>query len=273
MNATATHTDTSSSPDDRVADGERLRLVIVTEDDPLYVIRFFEVFFEEYPRDEFEVVAVTVQNAFHEPISKTARRIWRFYGPIGFVRLGFRFALTKLSRRRIATLAEQADLSLLPTESVNDASYIAEMRRLQPDVIMSVAAPEIFRKDVIGTARLGCVNIHSGRLPKYRGMMPNFWQLLHGEDHATVTVHELVEKLDAGSILGTLEVPIHERDTLDRLIVETKREGARLMIDVLRQIAAGQTQPQPLDMSEAEYFSFPKPDDVRALHRRGHRLL
>ena len=45
-----------------------LRVLFVTEDDPLYVIRFFEVFFDEYPRDEFEICAITVDAAFHEPI-------------------------------------------------------------------------------------------------------------------------------------------------------------------------------------------------------------
>lgn len=256
-----------------VAPGEKLRVAIVTEDDPLYVIRFFEVFFAEYPRDEFEIVAVTVQHAFNEPLPKTARRILRFYGPAGFVRLGMRFVATKLSRRRIARLADEAGLPLLPTGSANDPAFVEQVAALRPHVVMSVAAPEIFRKPIIDAARVGCVNIHSGRLPKYRGMMPNFWQLLHGEKAATVTVHELVEKLDAGAVLGTLEVPIRERDTLDRIIVETKRQGARLMIDVLRRAAAGTLDPMPLDMSEAGYFSFPKPEDVRALRRRGHRLL
>ena len=252
---------------------DRLRILIVTEDDPLYVIRFFDVFFAEFPREEFEIVGLTVQEAFHEPITKTAKRMWRFYGPVDFVRLGFRFVFTKLRGRTIADLGTEAGVPLVPCSSVNDATFVERAKALEPDVIMSVAAPEIFREGILGAAGNRCVNIHSGRLPKYRGMMPNFWQLLHGEDHATVTVHEMVPKLDAGAVLGTLEVPIRDRDSLDRLIVETKREGARLMIRVLRELAAGTDDPQPLDMSEAQYFRFPQPDDVKALRKRGHRML
>ena len=85
----------------------RLRTLIITEDDPLYVIRFFEVFFAEYPRDEIEICAVTVDRAFHEPIWKTARRMLRFYGPIGFVRLGLRFALARVRGTSIEKLAGQ----------------------------------------------------------------------------------------------------------------------------------------------------------------------
>ncbi len=104
-------------------------------------------------------------------------------------------------------------------------------------------------------------------------MMPNFWQMLHGEAEATVTVHEMAERLDAGDVLATAAVAVRPRDSLDRVIRETKRQGARLVIEVLQQIAAGEARPQPVDMSDAAYFSFPGPRDVKAFRKRGHRLL
>ncbi|MDY7108637.1 MAG: formyltransferase family protein [Planctomycetota bacterium] len=254
-------------------DGRRLRVLFVTEDDPLYVVHFFDTFFSHYPRDEFEICAITIDNAFHEPLTKTARRLWRVYGPLGFVRLGFRFLGARLRGRSIGALARKAGVKEMPTDSVNDPEYVRRVRGMEVDVIVSVAAPEIFRKDILESAKMRCINIHSGRLPKYRGMMPTFWQLLHGEKQATVTVHEMAVKLDAGDVLGTADFDLKERDRLDRVIVETKRLGARLMIDVLRQIAAGTDQPQALDMSRKEYFSFPKKADAKAFRQRGHRML
>ena len=262
-----------ANPNGRPPPPAKLRVLFVTEDDPLYVVRFFEVFFSEYPRREIEICAITVDRAFRESLWKTAQRVLRLYGPVGFGRVGLRFLWSRLRRADIDALSRRAGVRTLLTTSVNDADYVGKVKALGPDLIVSVAAPEIFRADILGAARLGCVNIHSGRLPKYRGMMPNFWQMLHGESEATVTVHEMAEKLDAGAVLGTVEVPIRTRDSLDRVITETKRQGARLMIDVLRRIAAGEARPQPVDMSEAGYFSFPKPQDVKAFHERGHRLL
>ncbi|MCC5822902.1 MAG: hypothetical protein LAT64_04745 [Phycisphaerales bacterium] len=253
--------------------GRKLKLLFVTEDDPLYVIRFFEVFFAEYPKDEIEIVGVSVQDAFHEPIWKTARRMLRFYGPVDFVRLCFRYVGVKLRGDSIAKLALQRGLQTVPCGSVNDPAYIETVRELKPDVVASVAAPEIFRKGILEVPSLGCINIHSGRLPVYRGMMPNFWQLLHGEEHAVVTVHEMVEKLDAGDILGTLEWPLKPKDSLDRVITGTKQDGARLMLDVLLKMKRGAIEPTPLDMTGKKYFSFPKPPDVKAFRKRGHRML
>lgn len=251
----------------------KLRLLFVTEDDPLYVIRFFEVFFDEYPRDQIEIVGVSVQEAFHEPIWKTARRMLRFYGPVDFVRLCFRYVGVKLRGDSIAKLAQAKGLPLVACGSVNDPAYIERVREINPDVVASVAAPEIFKKGILGVPALGCINIHSGKLPIYRGMMPNFWQLLHGEKHAVVTVHEMVEKLDAGGILGTLEWPLEARDSLDRVITGTKRDGARLMLDVLLKMKRGEATATPLDMTGKKYFSFPKPADVKAFRQRGHRML
>jgi methionyl-tRNA formyltransferase len=162
---------------------------------------------------------------------------------------------------------------MIPAVSVNSPEYLERVRRLAPDVIVSVAAPEIFRKEILRIPRLGCINIHSGRLPVYRGMMPTFWQMLHGEPAITVTVHEMAEALDAGKILGTIMVPIESRDSLDRVISTTKEAGARLLIDVLGKIGRGQELRVPVDMSGKKYFSFPQREHVREFRKRGHRLL
>jgi methionyl-tRNA formyltransferase len=273
--ATPTNANTAPRSDPSLAapvDG-KLRLLFITEDDPLYVIEFFDAFFDAYPRDEFDIVGVTIQEAFNEPIWKTARRMLSFYGPVDFTKLCTRYARVKASRRSIGSLAERHELRLEPAASVNDPAYIERARALEPDVIASVAAPEIFKPGILSVPKLGCVNIHSGRLPRYRGMMPNFWQLLEGEAHATLTVHEMVEKLDAGRIVRTLEFPLRDTDSLDRVIRETKRAGAELMIAALRDLAAGAASPTELDWSDKGYYSFPKPADVKRFRQRGHRML
>jgi methionyl-tRNA formyltransferase len=157
--------------------------------------------------------------------------------------------------------------------SVNQPEYVKQIRVIAPDVIVSVAAPEIFKPELLGIPRLGCINLHSGRLPAYRGMMPTFWQMLRGEPAITITVHRMAEKLDAGDVLATRLFAIKRSDSLDRIIKGTKCEGARLLIGVLRDLQAGRAQSTPLDMKQASYFSFPKREDVREFRKRGHRLL
>jgi methionyl-tRNA formyltransferase len=251
----------------------KLRLLFVTEDDPLYVIRFFDIFFADYPRDEFQICGITVDRAFHEPIWKTLRRMQVFYGPWDVLRQGLRFIQARLRGRSIEALAHTIGVPVVPACSVNLREYIERVRAMAPDIIVSVAAPEIFKPELLAVPRLGCINVHCGRLPTYRGMVPTFWQMLRGESAATITVHAMAEKIDAGDVLGTQTFAIEPLDSLDRVIIGTKCESAKLLIRVLRDLRTGCAQPMPLDMAEAGYFSFPRRADVREFRKRGHRLL
>jgi len=252
-----------------------LRVLLVTENDPLYVRQFFDVFFAELPRDRIELVGVTVARAFHEPLLKTARRVHRFYGTVDFLRLLPRYLLAKASGRSIASLASARGFPLVEAASVNSQEYIDKVTALRPEMIVSVAAPEIFKSPLLKVASIGCLNIHSGKIPEYRGMMPTFWQMLEGKPAVTVTVHEMVPKLDAGGVVDTFEFPLLKNDSLDRVISGTKQEGARLMIRVLSSIAESRAMPTatPLDMSKARLFKFPQPEDVRKFRALGHRML
>jgi len=250
-----------------------MRVFFVTAEDPIYVIEFFKVFFSEYPTQTLDVCGVTIDQPFHEPIGKTLRRVTRFYGYWGTLLQGLRFTAARLRRESIKSLALSAGIPVFLTPSVNDPAFLDRLRTEELDLIVSVAAPEIFAPELLAIPRLGCINLHSGKLPNYRGMMPTFWQILHGEDVITISVHKMVPKIDAGDVLGTHLFPLESRDSLDRVITGTKRESARLLIRVLHDLHKGDVKPIPLDFAEAGYFSFPEPADVREFRRRGHRLL
>jgi methionyl-tRNA formyltransferase len=252
-----------------------LRLLVVTEDDPLYVRQFFDRFFPRIPRDRIELVGVTVSKAFHEPLWKTGLRVLRFFGYWDTIRILPRFIAAKVKRSSISASARRFGFPVLAASSVNSNEYLELVRSLEIDVLVSVAAPEIFKSRLLSVPAIGALNIHSGRLPEYRGMMPTFWQMLHGERHATVTIHEMVERLDAGGIVRTLEFPIRPNDALERIMIGTKRAGADMMLEVLTEIASTRQFPAalPIDMSKARLFRFPSPDDVRRFRRLGHRML
>jgi methionyl-tRNA formyltransferase len=258
---------------ERAATAPKLKVFVITEEDPIYVIEFFRVFFSEYPASEFDLCGIMIDQPFHESLVQTLRRVTRFYGWWGALRQCVRFIDARVRSDLINALAASAQVPVVAARSVNDAQFIQRLQAEKPDVIVSVAAPEIFGPELLKVPRLGCINIHSGRLPNYRGMMPTFWQMLQGEQAVTISVHAMAQTLDTGDVLATQSFPIEGRDSLDRVIRGTKREGARLLIRVLRNLHRGQVQLTPLDMTQARYFSFPKPSDVRKFRKRGHRLL
>ena len=62
-----------SPPSDKCR--RKLRVFFATEEDPLYVIRFFDIFFAEYPREEIDISGITIDRPFHEPIWGTGKSI------------------------------------------------------------------------------------------------------------------------------------------------------------------------------------------------------
>ena len=135
------HTATSAVKEQAVAADEarlpKLRVLFVTEDDPIYVIRFFDIFFAEYPREALEICGITIDRAFHEQIWKTLGRMHGFYGPWGTFRQGLRFIDARLRGRSIASLARSVGLPLVPARSVNQPEYIDLVSAMAPDVILN----------------------------------------------------------------------------------------------------------------------------------------
>jgi phosphoribosylglycinamide formyltransferase-1 len=61
------------------------------------------------------------------------------------------------------------------------------------------------------------VNIHPSLLPKYRGLDTHARALEAGDPVSGCSVHVVTEDLDAGDVLGQMEVPIETGDTAESL--------------------------------------------------------
>jgi methionyl-tRNA formyltransferase len=259
-----------------------LRIALVTQEDPFYLPPALDAFCAARRGD---VVAMIILPAFNEGLGATARRLYEFYGPVDFVRLGMRFAWARLADRlnglRALTRAYSArdvarrhGVAVYTPAKINAPEFVEVLRTaIRPELVVSIAASQILRRRVLEIPHLGCINLHSAPLPRYQGMMPNFWTMVHGEPAAAVTVHEMVEKLDAGDIILQRPVPILPTDSLHDLMVRSKEVGVRALLDAVDQLERGTADRRPMDASLATYFSFPKRSDAERLRRMGRGLL
>ena len=60
-------------------------------------------------------------------------------------------------------------------ESINSFKSVNIIKSHKPDLLISILGNQIFKKPIIDLAPLGCLNLHTALLPKYRGLMPTFW--------------------------------------------------------------------------------------------------
>jgi len=263
---------------------KRFNILMITQEDPFYVRLFFEEFFRNYgPIDEIKgvVIAPTMGK---KSFSQLLKQMYGFYGPIDFIRMGFKYVYYKLCAKlsrslplkgfySIEQLCRRYGVPVMHRAKVNSTEFLEEIKKLDLDLIISVAAPQIFKEKLIAIPKEGCINIHNSRLPKYRGMLPNFWQMYHGEKAVGTTVHRINAGVDDGEILIQKETAIQPGDSLDSIIRRTKRFGAGVMIEVIEGLKAGSIKPKENRREDATYFTFPTARDVAEFRRRGNRLL
>lgn len=261
----------TSKPEHRAA--KKLRVLFVTQDEPIYVARFFHIFFREYDPLTFELCGIVTLRAFHEGPFQTFRRLIPVYGLGGTLRMVLLFLKAKLSGQSIPALSRARSVPLFKVSTVNSDEFLDTARNLNPDVIVSVSAPERFKDPLLNIPRVCCVNLHSGRLPEYRGMLPTFWQMMNSEPEIVVSAHEMVTKIDAGGLLARASFSVGRNDSLHKVMLRGKEEGARLIINVLTKILHGEKRLTPLEFSKSRYFSYPTHRDALEFRRRGLRFI
>jgi methionyl-tRNA formyltransferase len=259
-----------------------MKIEFLTQDDPLYVLPFFEEFFARYAK-EFEILHVSCSRAMGKrPRIQLMRELLGLYGPLGSVRIATRLVrsrlLAGLPRRpqaeRYETLQQLCKAYGVPYAhlgSPNAPEYMQHVKQRGADAIVSVACPYILKDELLKLPPRGCINIHHAPLPRYKGMMPTFWQMYHGEKNVGVTIHYMAAKVDEGSALLQDTLAIEPGETLDHLIRRSKRHGAQCMARVLREVANGTQRQFSLNQAEGTYFTFPTIAEIREFHRRGLR--
>ncbi len=263
---------------------KKINFIFVTQLEPFYIKNFFRVFLANYKQLE-EIKGVVIQKTLNEK-SKSGlyKKALYFYGLYGFIKMGFRFVfinfigffckLTGISHElTIEAIFNKYGIPVLSFESVNSQEFLDFIKKEDIFLVISVAASEIFKKEILETPPMGCVNMHSSPLPRYRGMMPNFWTLYNRETHAWVSIHQMTEKLDDGPILLQDKFKISENITYHDLAIQSKKFGASLMITFLEKMRAEELKTLPNDLSKATYYTFPSKHEVAEFRKNGGRII
>ncbi|HTF56660.1 MAG TPA: methionyl-tRNA formyltransferase, partial [Planctomycetota bacterium] len=137
----------------------------------------------------------------------------------------------------VKDVAVARSLHLFQPENVNEYEFLRELRALSPDVIVVVAYGQKLSNDILSLPRWYCVNIHPSLLPRFRGPAPVARAILRGETTGGVCVLKVIEKMDAGPVLGLVRVPIPPDATTPEFEAHLASVGADLLVEVLDNIA------------------------------------
>lgn len=147
-------------------------------------------------------------------------------------------------------VAAQADSHNIPVYKANtiDEQAMQWMRSLSPDLGVIVAYGSILRADTLAIPNHGWINVHYSLLPRFKGASPVQQAILEGEKVTGVTIFELDEGIDSGSILSAAQLQIPDEANAGSLLKALTAVGSNLLVETLNDfesLASGKTPQEP----------------------------
>ena len=145
----------------------------------------------------------------------------------------------------ISLWATQAGLNVIATDNINALSLP------EADLLVVIAFGQKIARAVIDRPRLGAINLHASRLPKYRGAAPINWAVLNGDAITGNSIIRLADRMDAGAILAQSEIEIGRTETAGELHDRLSLDGVSLTLRTIEDLATGMAIETPQDESLA----------------------
>lgn len=144
----------------------------------------------------------------------------------------------------VISICKEKNIDVInPKFLTNDV--IQHVINISPDIILSLYYRKIFPKIIIDIPKLGCINIHPGALPNYRGPVPTAWAIANGETKFGITMHYMDEQIDTGNILVQELYNIGEDETGFELYTRAMKLGFNLFKNNFHKIITGAIKSVP----------------------------
>ena len=259
-----------------------MRVTIFTQDERVYLPIAIGILVEAMP-EKVACLVFSPPMSTHGGVIRGLMKHLRVFGLRGTAVMGSRVIASYIGPRLGLRprgrpywsgfeVGEKFKIPTFTVDRVNSKKMHRILDDHPADLLVSVSCPRIIHPDTLRYFPRGGINVHSAPLPRYRGLMPTFWVLYHGESKTAVTVHLLAEKLDNGEILLQKWINIAPDETWHTLVTKTKTAAGHAMIEAIQRIEEGTISRRPNPDEESSYFGFPTRQDAETFRARGRRM-
>ncbi len=185
----------------------------------------------------------------------------------------------KLRPSPVHAFANENNIPVLTPISLKDREIQKTFADFNADAAVVVAYGLLLPQVVLDAPKHGCFNVHASLLPRWRGAAPIQRAIMAGDKNSGVTIMQMEAGLDTGPMCLSAKTPINETTTGQELHDDLSKIGARLMVETLDRLVAGNLvlTPQPddgvtyaakINKSEAR-IDFDRPANLVVRHIHG----
>lgn len=182
----------------------------------------------------------------------------------------------ELKSPEVIEYAKNKKIPFFQTENINkEPEFLAELKSKDLDFIVVLAFAQFLGQEMLTMAKLGCFNIHTSILPKYRGAAPIQYALLHGDTETGVSIQKMVKKMDAGDLVHFHTVAISPTENGGQLYTRLKFQAALSMNDLILKITKNNLVYTPQDETKVSFAPTLKKEDglLNFKEKKVHEIL
>ncbi len=167
-----------------------------------------------------------------------------------------------LKSPEVIEYAKTKKIPFFQTENINkEPDFLAKLKSDELDFVVVLAFAQFLGAEMLSMGKLGCFNIHTSILPKYRGAAPIQYALLHGERQTGVSIQKMVKKMDAGNLVHFHTVAIAPTENGGQLYTRLKFQAALAMNDFLVKVIENKITYTPQDETKVSFAPTLKKED------------
>ncbi len=152
-------------------------------------------------------------------------------------------------------IAQHLNSQISTIENINSSILEAKITEFECDLIISIRFGQILQPNIIKLSRLGVINLHSGLMPRYRGVMSSFWAILNGEKQIGTTLHYITDsKIDNGPIISQSFQAVDFKRSFMFNVINLYKDGCRMITDFLNHKKSNVVAPLS---TSSQYYPYP----------------
>ncbi|WWP00054.1 MAG: methionyl-tRNA formyltransferase [Candidatus Dasytiphilus stammeri] len=132
-------------------------------------------------------------------------------------------------------------------------TFHKQLADLKADLMIVIAYGIRLPSSIINLPRLGCINVHSSLLPRWRGAAPIQRSIIAGDQMTGVTTIQINPGIDTGDILHKIPCVIENTDTSTTLGKKLSQLASISMLITLEKLVHGSIYPKLQSESAATY--------------------
>lgn len=153
---------------------------------------------------------------------------------------------------------------------INSPEMINDLNALSPDLIVSIRFGGILKETVIGIPKKGVINLHSGILPKYKGVMATFWAMKNKDSQVGTTLHTIDDgSIDTGHVVKISKMNVERTKSYLWHVLALYKQGSLDILEAIETLGNDGALDSTSQNETNTYFTFPTEKECDDFEKSG----